>query len=462
VAWEERRDRDFLAKDDDMMKRSGNVGMNGMGAAGLAAVAMGIAGLGLGLGLGLGMGGCESAPAQTDEVVADGGAEVMDDGATLDSAPSEGEAVATDVEAAPTEGAVVAAQDGTQDAAVGATTEVVEPAVVETVGEAGSAPTEVTTELTNERPADFSNPDVIVLDAKVDGNGASGAAATAPVEMTEVPALAPSAIEVPAPVVTESAKSEPEKVAPASDVPAVVEPKTTEAVTADVAAPTAAPVTATVEVVPDLRPAQLEELIGLMVGSFSSEAQSKEDKDYFDIRLEMREIWSDRAAAVTSGKAGEGAKEVIPARWLYVEQAMAARLDKPYRQRVYRVRVLEDGSFESAVFTLPGDALTFAGAWKDPAKLAGVTPGQLTMKDGCAVILRRQVAEGAAAGGVSYVGGTVGTQCASDLRGAKYASSTVTIGSSGMVSWDQGYDAQGTQVWGAVKGGYRFDRVGAK
>jgi hypothetical protein len=31
----------------------------------------------------------------------------------------------------------------------------------------------------------------------------------------------------------------------------------------------------------------------------------------------------------------------------------------------------------------------------------------------------------------------------------------------GMESWDQGWDAEGQQVWGATKGGYRFDKIKA-
>ena len=40
----------------------------------------------------------------------------------------------------------------------------------------------------------------------------------------------------------------------------------------------------------------------------------------------------------------------------YVEQALGARPERPYRQRVYRVTRTATG-FESAVFTLPGDPL---------------------------------------------------------------------------------------------------------
>ena len=49
--------------------------------------------------------------------------------------------------------------------------------------------------------------------------------------------------------------------------------------------------------------------------------------------------------------------------------------------------------------------------------------------------------------------------CASSLNGANYATSVVTLGESTPVSWGRGYDAGGSQVRGATKGGYVFDRL---
>ena len=59
----------------------------------------------------------------------------------------------------------------------------------------------------------------------------------------------------------------------------------------------------------------LQQLVKFMVGDFSSQAQSKRDSDFYDIRLHIRPIW-------TSDKANH---------WLYVEQATAAAESKPYR-----------------------------------------------------------------------------------------------------------------------------------
>jgi hypothetical protein len=50
--------------------------------------------------------------------------------------------------------------------------------------------------------------------------------------------------------------------------------------------------------------------------------------------------------------------------WLYVEQAVAEYLEKPYRQRVYHVTDQGEGRFASAVFSMDSP-LRFAGAFAE-------------------------------------------------------------------------------------------------
>jgi CpeT protein len=176
----------------------------------------------------------------------------------------------------------------------------------------------------------------------------------------------------------------------------------------------------------------VERLVALMQGSFSSREQALADPEYFDIRLHMLPIWSDR---------DDG-------RWLYVEQAVAAAQAEPYRQRVYRVASREDGVIESGVYEI-ADPLRFALAWKDPHKLDTLRHEDLVRKDGCEVVLR-EVEPG------RFVGATGHETCASDLRGARWATSEVEITADGVRSWDRGFDSEGAQVWGATKGGYVF------
>ncbi|MDX2197362.1 MAG: chromophore lyase CpcT/CpeT [Phycisphaerae bacterium] len=176
-----------------------------------------------------------------------------------------------------------------------------------------------------------------------------------------------------------------------------------------------------------------------MIGSFSSAEQSAADpENFFDIRLEIVPIWRDRDGGA----------------WMYVEQAAAQSLDKPYRQRIYQVTAAGDGVFESAVYELPGDPLAYAGAWKTPEKLDAIKPEDLQQRAGCTVHLRKQ-------DGATFAGRTIGTGCTSALRGAKYATSEVSITAEGMRTWDRGYNEANEQVWGAKTGPYVFKKVAA-
>jgi cyclomaltodextrinase len=180
----------------------------------------------------------------------------------------------------------------------------------------------------------------------------------------------------------------------------------------------------------------LDVLEGYMVGSFNSLDQAKADSAYLDIALEVVPVWTGR----TDGK------------WLYVEQAVAGRRQRPYRQRVYHLTQEGDGAIRSEVYSLP-DPLRFAGAWKLDRPLAGLSPDSLEIRSGCAVILRRTSAG-------SFEGSTTGTDCASSLYGAAYATSEVSVTRDAMTSWDRGFDQSGAQVWGVTLGPYIFRRTG--
>lgn len=181
----------------------------------------------------------------------------------------------------------------------------------------------------------------------------------------------------------------------------------------------------------DTKDAALENFASLMIGQFSSRAQSIQDTSYFNIVLNMSWIWPSRKDGI----------------WLYVEQAVASQMDKPYRQRVYRLTHPAKDTYVSDVYTLKG-AADFIGLKNDVAKQQLLTFDKIELKEGCSVVLTQRQ-------GV-YEGGTVSDHCPSDLRGAKYATTKILLKPGELYSWDQGFDANGKQVWGATKGGYVF------
>ena len=172
-----------------------------------------------------------------------------------------------------------------------------------------------------------------------------------------------------------------------------------------------------------------------MSGSFTSEQQSKNDSDFFDIHLQMKPIWEERKDGF----------------WLYVEQAIVSALEKPYRQRIYHVNLLNDTTIISEVFEMKSP-MRFAGAYKNVAVLNSLTLDSLEARAGCGILLH-------ARSNATFVGSTKNQDCLSSLRGASYATSEVVIHKQLLVSWDRGWDATGKQVWGAVKSGYQFVKL---
>lgn len=176
----------------------------------------------------------------------------------------------------------------------------------------------------------------------------------------------------------------------------------------------------------------LKELVTIMQGHYSSEAHSKRDSSYFNISLRMVPIWKSKG------------------HYLYVEQAMFSQQDKPYRVRVYKISQRES-DFMSEIYTLKNEK-EWIGKWKNPETLELISESDLELKKGCEVILKRDSYQ-------KFIGSTGIKTCASELRGATYATSKVNVYGNKIVSWDQGFDANGKQVWGAEKSGYEFVKI---
>ena len=174
-------------------------------------------------------------------------------------------------------------------------------------------------------------------------------------------------------------------------------------------------------------------LFQCMQGDFSSEEQSKNDTDYFDIRLRMVPVWQKSNSLF----------------YLYVEQAMSTSLDKPYRQRFYKVEKVDETHFVSHIYMINNPA-RFVGKKSDDAIFNNITPDSLQLKDGCEVYLSfNDITK-------TFEGATKDNTCPSERSGAKFATAKVNLSDTEMRSWDQGWNAEGKQVWGATKGGYIF------
>ena len=186
---------------------------------------------------------------------------------------------------------------------------------------------------------------------------------------------------------------------------------------------------------------QTEQMVGMaelsswMTGSFSTAEQAAADTSFLDVNLRIVPIWENRQEGY----------------WFYAEQATSAEKDKPYHQRVYQVSQLNDTTFQSSVYTID-DPLRFAGAWNEPEPLSELSPDSLNPREGCEIILF-------ARSDSTFTGGTLGDFCESERSGATWMTSIMRVNSDMIYIWERGFDEKGSQVWGAVKGGYEFRRI---
>ena len=189
----------------------------------------------------------------------------------------------------------------------------------------------------------------------------------------------------------------------------------------------------TPEVTPEPRLVETpsDKVARMLHGVFNSRKQSESDPSYFNISLIMCRVNAPSYGSTV----------------LYVEQAMASNLSKPYRQRLYVIEPSGDQVI-SEVWA-PVNASQWVGLCAQPA-VATIPGDAFNLRDGCGVYLTPSV-DGA-------TGGTQGQACASSMNGAQYATAKVSVFEDKITSWDQGFAGNGAQVWGATAGAYVFDR----
>lgn len=147
--------------------------------------------------------------------------------------------------------------------------------------------------------------------------------------------------------------------------------------------------------------AALNELVSIMQGHYSSEKQSIADTDYYNISLRMIPIWKQKG------------------HYLFVEQAIFDKQDKPYRVRIYKVSQRSANEFISEIYTLKNEK-EWIGKWATPEVYDQLTESDIELKQGCEVVLKRE-------GKNKFTGATGDKTCPSELRGASWANSKVTV-----------------------------------
>ncbi len=137
---------------------------------------------------------------------------------------------------------------------------------------------------------------------------------------------------------------------------------------------------------------------------------------------------------------------------LYWEEAFSDRLDRPEVQRFLRFEEDATGKLLARLFALK-ERLVAAGKWSNPSDLALFGKNDVREQTDCVVFLTKTDGR--------YEGKTGGRSCGAAAGTAVTASLELRIWPDRMEVWDRGFDAEGRQVFGPLKGPYRFVKKSA-
>ena len=170
-------------------------------------------------------------------------------------------------------------------------------------------------------------------------------------------------------------------------------------------------------------------------GEFDSSSQAEDDPNFYNIVLRM--------CSIDLPQLGD--------RVLYVEQATASRLEAPYKQLIYKIEAADDRVAARVYSIESGLQQRMIGACKEAENIM-IDADRLTLQEGCTMYFE-------ADGEDSYVGGTEGNACKSNVGGAIYATTEMIIEPLTITTLERGWDAGNAQAWGSVDGPYSFERT---
>jgi CpeT/CpcT family (DUF1001) len=180
---------------------------------------------------------------------------------------------------------------------------------------------------------------------------------------------------------------------------------------------------------------QVQEVVKHLTGIMDTTQQAESNPKAPSVRM--------TTCKVTVNAVKNAKKPVI---YLYQEQALTSKLNKPYRQRFLRISPSKNHTIESAGFK----PLT-------PEKLINLCNKPDTErtfkleeigKSECSVFLKKQEND--------YIGETQKGGCPSNYKGAVKITNKIILHSTGMDTFDRGYDANGKVIWGAKNEPYQF------
>jgi hypothetical protein len=196
--------------------------------------------------------------------------------------------------------------------------------------------------------------------------------------------------------------------------------------------------------------ADVQNIVSYLVGVMDTSEQAATNKKVSNVRMTTCKI---AVVPTENNLETDRINNNSSSVFLYQEQAITPKLNEPYRQRFLEILAKDRGvnQVESKSYK-PIEMEKWIG-FCDKTETERIVSASELGTYICSVLLKQSVANYIKP---LYIGETQTGGCPANVRGATSISNTIYLFPDGMNTWDRGFDANGTQVWGAANEAYKF------
>ncbi|MGL5081061.1 MAG: chromophore lyase CpcT/CpeT [Microcoleaceae cyanobacterium] len=186
---------------------------------------------------------------------------------------------------------------------------------------------------------------------------------------------------------------------------------------------------------------QVEEVANYLIGKMETSTSLTARTDQPKVRMTTCKV------RFRNGSQAAQSASII---FLYQEQARVDNLAQPYRQRLLQIRPSLDGqAVESATYNVLNPQVWINQC--DQPEADRIVESNEIGEYHCSMFLHQVQ--------TAYIGQTQAEGCPSNYRGAVRITNHVVLDDNGMETFDQGFDQEGNQVWGAENQPYQYQRI---
>lgn len=184
-----------------------------------------------------------------------------------------------------------------------------------------------------------------------------------------------------------------------------------------------------------IKDVELHKLVTLLTGEFSNKEQAENDISFEHLNLKNTRIWENK-----------------PGYWLYSEVSDAKNSDQIYTQRIINYERSNASTFVSTSYLIR-NAKNYKGTQEEISNIFNeLTKDSLTERVGCQMYFKKKTS-------TIYSGKIKKRSCPSSIDYIDYITSSFVISKNKVSIWTKGYDNKGKQIWGKIKGPYKYKRL---